>query len=45
MVYGISVDESASVHNQASLDEAQNGIYVVNIVEPSAGGVSHNKFR
>ncbi len=41
---GISVDKGAAAANQATLDTARNGVPVVNIVNPNANGLSHNKF-
>jgi filamentous hemagglutinin len=41
---GIVVDPSASAGNRATLDKAQNGVPVVNIVAPTAGGVSRSVF-
>lgn len=41
---GIVVDSSAPASQRAGLDTTQNGVPVVNITAPSAGGVSRNNF-
>jgi filamentous hemagglutinin len=41
---GIVVDGAAPASQRAGLDAAQNGVPVVNITAPSAGGVSRNSF-
>lgn len=40
----IQVDQNAASINKPSIDVTPNGIDMVNIVAPSAAGVSHNKF-
>lgn len=41
----IEVDTTAAAKHQASLDKAPNGVQIVNIVNPNAQGMSHNKFK
>lgn len=41
----IEVDTSAAKANQATLDNAPNGVPIVDIVKPTAQGLSHNKFK
>ena len=40
----VQVDQSAPAANQAQIDQAPNGVPVVNIADPSAAGVSRNEF-
>ena len=40
----IKVDKTAPTSNQPGIDKAPNNVPLVNIVAPSAKGVSHNKF-
>lgn len=46
-VYGadLEVDTAVSTSNQPSLDVAPNGVPIVDIVAPTAQGLSHNKFK
>ena len=41
----VEVDPNAPAGNQASLDQAQNGVGIINIVAPTDGGLSNNHFR
>jgi filamentous hemagglutinin len=41
----IEVDPNNPVTNTPTLDKAQNGVDIVNIANPTTGGVSANKFR
>ncbi|MDC0598435.1 hemagglutinin repeat-containing protein [Gammaproteobacteria bacterium] len=40
----VVVDITAPASEQAQLDQASNGVTIVNIADPSAQGVSHNTF-
>ena len=42
---GVAVDGGAPVGNRASISSAGNGVPIVDIVAPTAKGVSHNKFN
>ncbi|RXI37875.1 adhesin, partial [Malaciobacter mytili] len=41
----VIVDPNATLKNKATLDKSQNGLDIVNIVNPDSKGVSHNKFQ
>lgn len=41
---GITPDGAAPAANQATIDAAQNGVPVINIVAPNGSGLSHNMF-
>ena len=41
----VTVDQSAPAGNQAQIDQAPNGVPVVNIANPSQAGVSRNEFQ
>ena len=41
----IVIDTTAAAKHQATMDKAQNGIDIVNIVNPNSRGTSHNKFN
>ena len=41
----IQVDTGSAGQNQPKLDQAPNGVPIVQIVQPNSNGISHNKFQ
>ena len=41
----IVIDNQTPKENQASLEEAPNGVHVINIAQPNSEGLSHKKFK